>query len=832
MTSADADRDCLRAVAWQCGSSDPNAASAPDDLARAVSSWCPGPVPGTVAGALRDAGRWHWGGDDEELLDGRDWWYRCRFAATGEGPWELRLDGLATVADVWLNGEPILHSESMFVAHRLSVTALAPDNELTLRFSALDPLLARRRPRPRWRSRLLRAQSMRFLRTTVLGRVPGWSRWAAPVGPWRPVTLMPVPVVSLADHHLEARCVGEGAKVCVRATLRGRWSPQTTPVVCLRVGEGRTSLAVAVQGDEAVAEGTLDLARVERWWPHTHGSQPLYTTALEVDGTRFDLGRVGFRTVEVDRSDGAFALIVNDEPVFCRGACWVGPDVVSFNPPPADLRRSLERLRDAGMNMVRIGGYSVYEGPAFFDACDELGVLVWQDCMLASFDPPEEEAFVAEVQTELRQVLGGLAGRPAPVVVCGSSETYQQAAMYGLSPDRWNSPLLEQTIPALVDEILPGMPYVASSPSGGDLPFHSDSGVAHYFGVGAYMRPATDVRVAGVRFAAECLSFAIPPEPETVQELFGGAAAAGHAPDWKQGVTRDSGVSWDFEDIRDHYVRELFAVDPLAVRYADPEQALDLGRAAVAELMAQAMTFWRRRSSRCAGALILSWQDLWPGAGWGLLDSLGRPKAPWYTLRRTLAPVAVLISDEGLSGLRVHVFNDRATALDARLTLEVYAPNGTCAEQVEHPVQVPARGEVEISAESLLGGFRDLNWAYRFAPPGSDVVVARLTDTDDRKLGEAVHLALGLARPREPDVGLTARADRSDAGDWTVTLSTRLLAQSVAIDVPGFCPEDSWFHLAPGSSRTVALVGATADAVPTGRVRALNSSTSVRVATA
>ena len=221
---------------------------------------------------------------------------------------------------------------------------------------------------------------------------------------------------------------------------------------------------------------------------------------------------VGFRELAVDRRDGGFTFVVNGTPIFCRGVLWVPPDVVSLTAAPGELRASLELLRDAGMNMVRLGGYGTYESPEFWDLCDELGVMVWQDCMLASFDPPDDADFTRLVERELHQVFTLLQGRPALALVCGSSETYQQAAMYGRELGSWASPILEETIPAIVERALPGVPYIASSPIGGQLPFDPTVGVAHYFGVGAYERPLSDLRVAGVRFAAECLAFSNPPE--------------------------------------------------------------------------------------------------------------------------------------------------------------------------------------------------------------------------------------------------------------------------------------------------------------------------------
>ena len=112
------------------------------------------------------------------------------------------------------------------------------------------------------------------------------------------------------------------------------------------------------------------------------------------------------------------------------------------------------------------------------------------------------------------------------------------------------------------------VPYWPSSPSGGALPFHVNAGDGHYFGYGPYLRPASDVRASAVRFASETLVSSNVPEPSFVDRMSCGAAGAGHHPDWKRGVPRDNGSGWDFEDVRDHYVKEIFNVDPVAVRYS------------------------------------------------------------------------------------------------------------------------------------------------------------------------------------------------------------------------------------------------------------------------
>jgi len=285
--------------------------------------------------------------------------------------------------------------------------------------------------------------------------------------------------------------------------------------------------------------------------------------------------------------------------------------------------------------------------------------------------------------------------------------------------------------------------------------------------------------------------------------------------------------------VRDHYVGRLFGCDPHLLRYLDPERALDLGRAVVIELMTGALSEWRRGGSTCAGALLVALRDAVPGAGWGVVDALGRPKAPWYALRRVFAPVGVLVTDEGLNGLRLHLVNDRPDAFSGALRVELYSPSGLRSDEASAPVEVPARGSLALDAGSLFDGFRDIGYAYRYGPPAYDAVVATLADTAGEVVGEVVHLPGGPARPLDADVGLEATARRSGDGTWSLTVSCARLAQWVEVDIPGFRPDDSWFHLVPGRPRSIGLRslgavggGADDDGAPRGRVRAVNSTVS------
>ena len=375
---------------------------------------------------------------------------------------------------------------------------------------------------------------------------------------------------------------------------------------------GRTTALTCAfrQPGRVIAQGTARVTDVERWWPHTHGAPARYPILLVASvgqrEVRIDMGSAAFRLLELDRTEDGFSLRVNGVDVFCRGACWTPLDAAALTASGAAYRAALQAACDAGMNMVRVCGPFFYEEDAFYDACDELGLLVWQDYPFANMDyPADDPAFVAMVAREARGFLERTQLASCLTVLCGNSEVEQQAAMMGAPREIWRAPLFDRTLADVSGELRPDVPYWPSTPSGGALPFLTDAGTAHYFGVGAYLRPLEDVRRAGVRFATECLAFANVPDDRAVEDLLKDGGRAPQDPLWKKRAPRDAGAGWDFEDVRDHYLRVLFGLDPLAVRYANVARYLALSRVVTGEVMATAFAEWRRTGSGCSGALVV-----------------------------------------------------------------------------------------------------------------------------------------------------------------------------------------------------------------------------------
>ncbi|AOZ08300.1 glycoside hydrolase family 2 protein [Cupriavidus malaysiensis] len=812
------------------------AAASPEALdAQAV--WLPAPVPGTVATAMRAAGRWDDGAPPP--LHQHDHWYRIRFA--GHGRRLLRFNGLATLAEVWLNGRLVLTARHMFIAHQAEVD-LAGDNTLHLCFRALYPWLRTQRGRARWKPRMITPPSLRAVRTTLLGHMPGWCPPVHAVGPWRGVELLdPAACGSWSGVRAELRTrLDDGGDGSVRLLLRFPGPAPLAGHFAVRCGADGSGGADGPlhRLDSHTLAGELLLARPRLWWPHTHGEPHLYRVTARLPGGELDCGQVGLRTVALDgdAAQGAFALRVNGERVFCRGACVSSHDLPGLADTAEAVGPWLALARAAGMNMVRVSGVTCYPGEAFYRHCDEAGLMVWQDFMFANFDYGDDPEFMEAAAREVGQWLVSTGAHPSVAVLCGGSEAEQQAAMLGTARADWRQPLFDALIPRLVSEHRPDAVYVPNSPSGGAWPFQPDTGVSHYYGVGAYERPLADARLANVRFASECLAFANVPCARTLAEH--GLTQPLHDPRWKARVPRDAGAAWDFEDVRDYYLRELYEVDPPRLRYERPQRYLMLSRAVVAELMSSVFAEWRRAGSTCAGGLVWQLQDLLPGAGWGIVDACVRPKSAWHALRDVWQPLQVLLSDEGLNGLHVHLINEGPRARRVRLELRCLRQGETVAAEARRELELAPRAVCRLEAAALLDRFFDMTYAYRFGPPAHDVVLAALYEpAPDGNAGAAG--AAGAAAPLSQSVYLPER--RADAllpaelraelacedGQWWLTVATRRFARWVHVEDHAWRAEQDWFHLGPGQSRRLRLLydgpaGAAARLMPSGEVRALN----------
>jgi beta-mannosidase len=222
----------------------------------------------------------------------------------------------------------------------------------------MKPLYERTGKRARWRPKLVSPQGLRLHRTSCLGHVGGWCPPVAPVGPYRNFRLVPSAAL-LGNISMGTRLEDDDGLLDIHLASTAR---QAT-ITC-----GRDSIVLTPSAD-GVLTGTLRLTNVERWWPHTHGEPVLHQVRAIVDGQEVEFGRVGFRSIEVDRdADGeGFGLKVNGVPVFCRGALWTNADLIGLPGTREAYAPLIARARDANMNMLRVWGGGHPQPDVFYD---------------------------------------------------------------------------------------------------------------------------------------------------------------------------------------------------------------------------------------------------------------------------------------------------------------------------------------------------------------------------------------------------------------------------------------------------------------------------------
>ena len=633
----------------------------------------------------------------------------------------------------------------MFVAHvdRRRRRCCAGSNELgdPLPRAGPDAAPTAQRPRARWRTRLVADGNLRWFRTMLLGRAPGFAPGRPPSGRGgrsacerrRRVAVSTTLVRATAADGDDgvARCRARRPACSVRAAPMAASRSSSTG----RPGATRRLELVAREGGRPRRSRASCGSRRSPAGGRTRTGRRPCTTCVcwSTSGQRVDCDRRRPRRVpdagRRSRSDHDLerrrARPARQRRAHLRSRRRL--DAGRSGRPrraPDELRAALETVRDAGMNMLRIPGTGVYEDAAFHDLCDELGILVWQDFMFANLDYPfadDEFRALGRARGDA-QLLDRLAGRPSLAVLCGNSEVEQQVAMLGLAPELGRGAFFGETLPALSPPRPVDAVYVPSAPFGGDLPFRPDRGVANYYGVGGYRRPLADARTSGVRFAAECLAFANVPD-EAVEPL-PGIARRRHA-GWKAASRATPARLGLRGRPRPLPARCCTASTPTSCAATDRERYLELSRAVSGEVMAEVFGEWRRagvavrRRPRALAARPRAGCRLGPARPPRGAEGRLSPPAPGAGAGRRL-------DHRRGPGRRRRPRRQRRSgaAVRARCGWRSTATSRRGRRRRDDRAAGPARDGRSTTSRRCVGRFVDASWAYRFGPPAQDVIVA------------------------------------------------------------------------------------------------------------
>lgn len=793
-----------------------------------LEAWMPAAVPGCVHTDLLASGKI---GDpfygknekDQQWIDRCDWEYKTSLRLD-ELLWarqriELVCHGLDTFATVSVNDQEVLSANNMFRRWRVDLkSVLRPgENDLHVRFrSPISEVESDYRSL----GHLLPAANDQgnpmvsmFARKAPYHYGWDWGPRFVTSGIWRPMTIEAWDVARIDDVHMIQDVLSdERAKLRIRVT-----------VVACRPARGL--LKVIVEGTGAISEidaslhegantleAHLEVERPHRWWPNGLGTPHLYRVGaiLQADGREVDSRtvRIGLRSLEVvhriDDEGKSFAIHVNGAPTFMKGANYIPLDSFPSRPSHDRYRELLESAARANMNMIRVWGGGIYEDDRFYDLCDELGILVWQDFMFACSMYPGDEAFVENVRQEAVQNVRRLRNHPSIALWAGNNEIEVAWRRWGwqekfkLSSETqtklWHDyeRIFHEVLPAVTAEHDPARFYTRSSPSANDdrvVPDTLGFGDMHYWGVWHAERPYTDYAENVSRFMSE-YGFQSFPEIETV---------ARYAPQSEWRIDSSVMVAHQRHPRGNELIRTYMDRDFREPK--DFESFLYVSQVLQATIIKYAAEQHRRRMPYCAGSLYWQLDDCWPVASWSGIDYFGRWKALHFFAARFFAPLLVTVVDDGRS-LAVSLVSDRRDEVRATLVARLVDFEGAQLWRSEIDVRVRAnRSEVHLTLD------RDTLLAHGTA--ARSVLVIDLMAGPDR-LSRCLHY---FERPKDldlPDPGLTLEVAAGGSSSATSLLvRARRLAKSVRLAVRGGDGRfsDNYFDLLPGEAVTVQYSG-------------------------
>ncbi|MEW9552247.1 glycoside hydrolase family 2 protein [Nonomuraea sp. NPDC050783] len=776
---------------------------APGGLDRLLDEPVPARVPGCVhadllaAGLIPDPYR-----DLNELevaWAGRaDWRYDTALARPPAGfeRTDLVFDGLDTVARVLLDGRELGRTRNMHRSYRFDVTGQVREGSaLSVRFTSAyteaEALKERLGERPNEYP-----EPFNYIRKMAASFGWDWGPTLVTAGIWRPVRLESWSTARLATVRPLVTVAGGDGRIEAHVELERTPSGAERELTLTIETAGRAA-AHAVPAGAGSAVAVLEVPRPALWWPRGHGDQPLYdcVVVLSDAGTGQVLDRwqrrVGFRTTELDRSPDehgtAFTLRVNGRPVFARGVNWIPDDVLPARLTPERYRHRLRQAAEAGVDLVRVWGGGIYEDHAFYDACDELGLMVWQDFLFACAAYPEEQPLRGEIEAEARENVTRLAPHASLVLWCGNNENLWGFRDWNWEPrlagESWGEGYYLGLLPRVVAELDPTRPYQAGSPWSGSWDHHPNDpahGPSHFWEVWN-RRDYTDYLNDVPRFAAE-FGWQAPPAYATLREWLGDDPLTPSSPGMlhhqkaedgngklDRGLARHFAVPGDFD--RWHYLTQVNQ----------------------ARAVATGVAHWRSHWPVCAGTVVWQLNDCWPVTSWAAIDGAARPKPLYHELRRLYADR--LLTFQSRDGARVLAVDNQSPApwRDEALVRRVHA-DGTVLAEERVPFDVPPRSVALLPLT-----------VAEFKEAGEEVLIADAGELRDVVLG----------RPDKefayPPADFDLRLDAS-GGTLKVVITARSLVRDLLLQAdrlgPAAAADRGLVTLLPGESVTITVSGA------------------------
>lgn len=764
---------------------------------------CQGKIPGSVYSFLLDANLMEdpFYRDNEvkalELMEHSYAFSRSfDFEPTGERVL-LHCDGLDTLCTIWINGSQVAFTKNMHRRYEFDVTALLKNgkNEIVLRFDSAQAYLREQREALQMKVRGCgdALKGYPYLRKANCMFGWDWGPRLPDAGIWRDIYLLIENSARITDCHILQR--HDGGRVFITPMVKT--SAPCAIKVSLLAPDGKKA--------ELSANEEYEVEDPQLWWPNGMGAQPLYTVTVEIDGDRCTK-RIGLRTLrlvrERDEWGESFCHEVNGVKFFAMGADYIPEDNILSRITPERTRWLMEQAKNCHFNAMRVWGGGYYPDDFFFDICDELGIILFFDMMVACCFLPDTDEIRDEMEAEARDNLVRIRHHACLAVLCGNNEVEESGGYHLPEPDmaRNYAYIFEKMLPETVKELCPEIDYIPSSPStcGHFIdPDNENYGDSHYWKVWHGNKPYAEYRKHYFRYLSE-FGFQSFPSEKTV-ECFT--------------LPEDRNI---FSRVMERHQRNGSAngkiLSYLAQTYLYPA---DFGTLLYASQLLQATAIkygvehLRRNRGRCMGTLYWQYNDIWPVASWASIDYYGRYKALQYAAKRFYAPVMISCEEVGETTTlatvnsqvdfygyettaTLVVNNDSMEAVSGRVHWSLRRADSTVLKSGCTEVTVPALSAVKLETLDFeKTDFLQNHLCYSFEVDGAEV-----------SYGSVLFTAPKHYQFEDPQLTCEVNGDE-------ITVHAKKYAQWVEIDSPDsdFILSDNYFDMEAGSKTVKVLEG-------------------------
>lgn len=768
----------------------------------------PAQVPGSVFHDLMENGLMEdpFYRDNEKLareLSFQDYRYERVFQVPeellGQRRIELCCEGLDTITKIYINDCLVGETDNMFRLYELDIKSVlkAGENRIRIEFASVSEFARKKHGEKQLFQFDYAMPGMGHVRKGHYMFGWDWGPQLPDMGIFRSIALKAYEGGKLEELSFHQEHSGGQVVLTVKMDT-ALWQEGEVCQVRVAAPDGRVYLRETVEGI-----CVFELEKPLLWWPYGHGEQNLYEVRASLvkgnEEIHSRLYKLGLRTMELvqekDQWGESCYFKVNGVPVYMKGGDYIPEDNILARCHYDRTKRLLSDCIECNHNAIRVWGGGIYPEEYFYDLCDEMGIVVWQDLMFAcaTYDSDNQD-FMETTLEEIRYNIGRIRHRACLGLICGNNEMEIAHSDWAMEDREGNQKrylqMFEKLLPALASEAAPDVAYWLASPtSGGNFedPNGESRGDMHYWGVWHQMEPFTAYRDVNPRFMSEfgIQSFPCLKTMETCTEPEDRNIFSRVMELHQKGGSEGNGRIL-------HYISQLY-------RYPKNFEALlYISQMIQAEGVRFGVEHWRRIFGRCMGIIYWQLNDCWPVASWSSIDACGRWKALQYFSKKFFAPLLVSANDKD-GQMEVYVTNDCNRLASLELIWGLYSFDGSLVRKGNVSLEIGPNRALEVTK---LDFRRDLpsqtEEADRF------VQLELLEDGVVVSENKVYFVPVKYMNLKKPDIRVSVE---EEAAEYVFTFTTDVFVKALAVDFRAmdYVLSDNFFDLVPGREKKVTL---------------------------